>query len=156
MQKLVTTFALAGVLALAGTAAAAQDAGATPLGLYLKMHAALAGDSAEGVAAAAGALAENVRTAAKSAQDAAAFEKLAAAAEKMKGSEIAALREQFKEVSVAFADYVTAAGTAGAQLWYCPMADGYWAQKSADAGPLNPYYGKSMLKCGSKVDRVEG
>jgi hypothetical protein len=155
MSQRVSTFALALVVVLAGAAIASPQTESTPLDLYSRIHAALAGDSAEGVVAAAGELAGQMRAAARGAQEAAAYEELAAAAGKMQGDDLAALREQFKAVSVAFAAYVDAAGTAGAQLYYCPMADGYWAQKTDDAGVKNPYYGKSMLKCGSKVERVE-
>lgn len=150
---------LMSVLALALTftgAAVASPEAATPLALYTQMHAAMAADSADGVVEAAASLARKVRAEAKGVEDAAAYDALAAAAEKMQGSDLAALREQFKAVSKAFAGYVDASGTDGAQLYYCPMADGYWVQHAADAGPKNPYYGQSMLKCGSKVDAVEG
>jgi hypothetical protein len=36
------------------------------------------------------------------------------------------------------------------------MADAYWLQKTGDDELRNPYYGKSMLTCGEKVDKVEG
>ena len=155
MKQRTVISVLALMLAVAGVAAASPEA-ATPLGLYAQMHATMAADSAEGVAQAAMDLAELVRAEAKGAKDSAAYEALAAAAETMQGSDLAALRERFKEVSKAFAGYVNASGTDGAQLYYCPMADGYWVQSAADAGPENPYYGRSMLKCGSKVVAVEG
>lgn len=155
MKQRIGMSLLALVLAFAGTAVASSEA-ATTLDLYTEMHAAMAADSAEGVASAAAELAKRVRAEAGNTKDGAVYESLAMAAEKMQGSDLVTLREQFKEVSKAFAAYVDVTGTAGAQLYYCPMADGYWAQKAADAGAKNPYYGKSMLKCGARVDKVEG
>jgi len=156
MKLCVSILVLASTLALAGTGFASPPQGATPLGIYVQMHEALAEDSAEGVVAAALELAGRVRAAARAATDRTPYEKLAAAAEKMQGDDLATLREQFKRVSVAFAAYFDASGAEGAQLYFCPMADGYWLQRSADAAVSNPYYGKSMLRCGGKADKVEG
>jgi hypothetical protein len=155
MKNRIANLAVALALSATGFAVASPEV-ATPLDLYTRMHSAMAADSVEGVAAAATDLAAAVRAKARSAKDATVYEALAAAADRMQGADLAALREQFKEVSRAFAAYVNTSGTAGAQLFYCPMADGYWMQNAADAGAKNPYYGKSMLRCGTKVDKVEG
>lgn len=155
MSKRLVTLALTLALAAGGAAFAAAPEG-DALALYTKMHAAMSADRADGVAAAAAELAGVATAGAAQAKDRTAYDALAAAASKMNGTDLAKLREQFKEVSKAFAAYVDAGGVTGAQLYYCPMADGYWLQAAADAGVKNPYYGKSMLKCGSKVDRVEG
>jgi hypothetical protein len=155
MTKRLVTLALTLALVASGAAFAAAEGG-DALTLYTKMHAAMAADSADGVAAAAAELASVAQAGAAQAKERAAYDALAAAASKMTGNDLAKLREQFKEVSKAFAAYVDAGGATGAQLYYCPMAEGYWAQRTDDAGVKNPYYGKSMLKCGGKVDKVEG
>lgn len=155
MSKRIASFVLALAVGVAG-AVLANPEGADPLALYTRMHATMAADSTEGVAAAAAELAGRVEAGAAQTKDPAAAAALAAAAAKMTGNDLGALREQFKEVSKAFAAYVNAGGAGGAQLYYCPMADGYWLQAAADTGVKNPYYGKSMLKCGTKADKVEG
>lgn len=140
-----------------GAAVARGDGGrgAELLDLYGRMHAALADDNAAGVSEAAAELGVKAEAAAAKGVHRAAFETLAASAKAVVGSDLAALRERYKAVSIAMAGLIEADALAGADLYYCPMADAYWLQKSADAGLKNPYYGKSMLKCGSKVDRVE-
>ncbi len=50
--------------------------------------------------------------------------------------------------------YLRASGTPGWSLYYCPMADGYWLQAAEPVA--NPYYGKAMLRCGDKVEKIEG
>jgi len=153
MKKILTLALVCGSVVLTPAARAAAS-GADPLALYAQIHAALAADSAEGVATAGAQLAAQVRQAAQGAADPAAYEALATAAAELRGDDLAALRQQFKVVSKAFAGYVNASGTEGAQLYFCPMADAYWMQAATDASAANPYYGQSMLKCGSKVDKV--
>ena len=130
--------------------------GSELLGLYGRIHAALAADSVAGVGEAAAELAARAEAAAKNGAQAAAFEAVAVAASAVSGSDLETLREKHRALSMAMAKLTEAGALAGADLYYCPMADGYWLQESADAGARNPYYGKSMPKCGSKVDRVEG
>jgi len=134
------------------TAATDQDAGISILVEYEAMHEALAADSATGVAGHAARIAEIA--AAAQGPNADAFRALAKAAGRLEGDDLEALRAEFKEFSKAMATFVSEAGVGGAQLYYCPMAKGYWIQDASDEGARNPYYGKSMLKCGSKVDAV--
>jgi hypothetical protein len=130
------------------------DAGARILAEYSAMHAALAADSAQGVSAHAATIAEIASDVAG--EHAEAYRALAASARRLDGSSLEALRAEFKEFSKAMATFVNDAVVDGAQLYYCPMAKGYWIQSAGDEGVRNPYYGKSMLKCGTKVDKVEG
>jgi hypothetical protein len=139
----------------AGVARGDGGGGDELLDLYGRMHAALADDNAAGVSEAAAQLGVKAEAAAAMGAHSAAFDALAAAARAVSGTDLAALRERYRAVSIAMAGLIEAGALAGADLYYCPMADAYWLQKSADAGLKNPYYGKSMLKCGSKVDRVE-
>jgi len=158
IQKLRIAVAVAavGLISGAGAARAEQDAAGELLALYGKVHAALAADSAAGVAEAAATIAAKAEHAGHHGPASAAYAAVATAAKAMTGDDLAALRERHKALSLAFAELVESGALSGAQLYYCPMADGYWLQAAADGGVKNPYYGKSMLKCGSKVDKVEG
>jgi hypothetical protein len=63
-------------------------------------------------------------------------------------ADIAAMRKAFKPLSAMVAKKGAPEGYGVA---YCPMADnntgGYWVQKKGDIA--NPYFGSSMLRCGS-------
>lgn len=60
-----------------------------------------------------------------------------------------AIREQLKAFSVKLIQLVQSTGHSGAELhhMYCSMADGHWLQRSPELA--NPYYGSSMLRCGT-------
>lgn len=123
---------------------------------YDAMHTALAADSVDGVKSAAGEIANLATSAAAQAKDAAPYKALADAATATAGqAEIATLRSSFKALSIAMAKLVESGQMTGAELYYCPMADAYWLQKSGDSALRNPYYGKSMLRCGERVAKVE-
>ncbi len=128
------------------------------VGLYVPLQEALAGDSAAKVAEQAGKLATEAESVLKSKGEKPsleAIEKLedvVAAAKGMKGPAIQELREQFKPLSLAVGRLVEAQPVAGHGIYFCPMADAYWVQKS---GALkNPYYGAKMLGCGEVVTKV--
>jgi hypothetical protein len=57
--------------------------------------------------------------------------------------DINSIREAFKPLSGFLAELDVPEGLARA---YCPMVKSFWLQKKG--GISNPYYGKSMLKCG--------
>lgn len=151
-------FLAAMVLAIWGATPSRAAEPSEPLGAmlddYATIHDALAGDRIEGVAAAAAKIAERAESAAAGAASEDSLLKLAAAARAMTGSDLGALRGQLDDLSKAMAAMVDTSSAAGADLYYCPMVDGYWLQKKGD-GKRNPYYGKTMLGCGQKVDRVE-
>ena len=142
-------------LILMPAVASAENGGADLLALYGRMHAAMAADSAAGVVAAAGEIAGQAE-AAMSGPHAEAFSAVEKAARAMTGADLETLREQFLPLSTAMAKLVEAGALAGADIYYCSMAEGYWLQTKNDSAVKNPYYGKSMLTCGWKVDKVEG
>jgi hypothetical protein len=128
------------------------------VGLYLPMQEALAGDSAAVVAGQAAKLATEAEAIAKKEREKPTLdaiedlEAVVVAARGMKGSEIEALRAQFKPLSRAVGRLVERQAVAGHGIYYCPMADAYWVQKSGAV--KNPYYGSKMLGCGEAVAKV--
>jgi hypothetical protein len=131
--------------ALAAGVLVAADLPAALVDPYLQAQVALSADQFEGVpahgeaiekaAASLGADAEAVVASAK---------KLAAA------KDIAAARTAFGEVSVALTEYAekTKSGFGpDVRVAYCPMVNKPWLTK--DKTIRNPYYGASMLTCGS-------
>ncbi len=65
------------------------------------------------------------------------------------------VREGFKKLSRALTIYVKTADTAGSKtrglmIFHCPMVKEAWIQKGGAVE--NPYYGQSMLTCGTEVD----
>ena len=135
-------------------AEAPKSATETLVAMYAPMQEALAGDSVAAVKEQAAKIATEAATAVKAGGDKAALEAVVAAAKGMTATEIQALREQFKPLSMALAKMVEKQAVDGHGIYFCPMADAYWVQKSGDVA--NPYYGKSMLRCGSQVKKVEG
>lgn len=146
---LTTLFAAALLFAGAALHAAAERGVMTP---YLTIHAALADDSTEGVEKAAGKLAKAAQQAAEGSAHAESLHAIAAAAGELEGTDIAALRESFKGLSEAMIGYVRAAGAEGKGVYHCPMAKASWVQAVGEIE--NPYHGKSMLRCGSKVEEA--
>lgn len=149
-------FAVAAVLA-AATPAIAHPVGETApkvLAEYVKVHDALASDRTDGVAEAAAKLEALAAEMAGHAGDGEKklYEGIGAAAAKMKSGDLESLRRPMRELSIAVDAFLRAAGTTGWQLYYCPMAEGYWIQTAE--GVRNPYYGAKMLACGDKVERV--
>ena len=128
------------VIAVAPTFA--TDIPAAVLDGYLSIHAALAGDSLEGVRPSAEALAKAGQGMGPSGSALAeAAGKLAAA------SDIKAARAAFGDLSDAMRA-MAGEGTGGTdvRLAYCPMVKKYWLQKGTEIA--NPYYGSAMLRCG--------
>ena len=112
---------------------------------YLKIDAALASDSFEGVKAHAG----EVATAA-TALGVNAFRIDTAAIQLAASADLADARVKFGVLSEAIDAYMSAqhlTPPAGIRVAFCPMMMKPWLQEN---GPLrNPYYGSSMLTCGS-------
>lgn len=139
--------ALFGAAARAHDKAAPLDAGQKAfLGQYEKVRAALAADDLAAAKSAAAPLAKDLaevakeQTKAQSAADAA--KKLTSA------TSLAEARESFKGVSKRAVHY--AQGQKGYYVANCPMVEGGegdWVQTSTKIS--NPYFGKSMLTCGS-------
>ena len=164
VKTMVLAGAVLGVLAATSVtspvSAAEMPAGSLEklVGLYLPMQEALAGDSAAVVASQAAKLATEAEAIAKKEREKPTLdaiedlEAVVVAARGMKGSEIEALRAQFKPLSRAVGRLVERQAVAGHGIYYCPMADAYWVQKSGAV--KNPYYGSKMLGCGEAVAKV--
>ena len=161
MQRRTTSWAAAMAVAWAvGSAPVARTVeSAPPLGAmleeYARVQGALATDRIDGVATAAAKLVVLAKREPGDSAAKAAASRLALAAGAMTGFDIGVLREQLKELSMALARVVDASGAASAEIFYCPMADGFWLQPKGDEVLRNPYYGKSMPTCGVKVESVE-
>jgi Cu(I)/Ag(I) efflux system membrane fusion protein len=112
---------------------------------YLKIQAALADDSMDGVQANAGSIA----TAATS-LGAPAVKIDTAAVQLASATEIDDARNKFGALSEAIDTYMTGLhlfAPEGVKVAMCPMVQKPWLQ--ADATIHNPYFGKSMQTCGS-------
>jgi hypothetical protein len=134
----------------APAAEAPADASSRVLASYLRVGAELAADRPEPAAREAKLLAAAAEAAAKSSEGEAkaVLGRAAAAASRITGSDIAADRKAFLALSEAMMSHVEQSGTAGLKVhaFHCSMYPGSWMQASATAA--NPYYGKSMLRCG--------
>lgn len=131
----------------AGHATAAQAAAepiASLLANYDRIQASLAGDSLAGVADAAGAIA---KLAAGGPSKPLPAEIAAQAGALAQAQDLTAARESFKQLSASLISFLERlnVGT-GHLVVYCDMAKASWLQKETTV--RNPYYGKSMLKCG--------
>ncbi|MDP6924876.1 MAG: efflux RND transporter periplasmic adaptor subunit [Candidatus Scalindua sp.] len=78
-------------------------------------------------------------------------------ATEMRGVGIEEARKKFKSLSRLMIDYVKELqgqikGAEKIYVYYCPMAGASWLQK--EEGTRNPYYGSSMLKCGSVREEI--
>jgi HPt (histidine-containing phosphotransfer) domain-containing protein len=112
---------------------------------YLKIQAALADDSMDGVKANAG----NIATAATS-LGAPAMKIDTTALQLASAVEIEDGREKFGALSEAIDTYMTGLklkAPEGVKVAFCPMVQKPWLQ--ADATIHNPYFGKSMQTCGN-------
>jgi hypothetical protein len=112
---------------------------------YLKIQAALADDSMDGVKAGAG----DVATAA-TALGAPAMKIDTTALQLASATEIGDARTKFAALSEAIDAYMTGLKLVppdGVKVAFCPMVRKPWMQ--ADASIHNPYFGKEMLTCGS-------
>jgi multidrug efflux pump subunit AcrA (membrane-fusion protein) len=83
--------------------------------------------------------------------------KIGSGATEMKGQGLEEARERFKGLSQSMISYLKALqgrikGVEKIYVYYCPMADASWLQK--EEGTRNPYYGSSMLKCGSVKEEL--
>ena len=112
---------------------------------YLKIQTALAQDSIQGVSANASAIAKSVQGDNSKTLPADVAQQAAALA---KASDIKAAREAFKPLSDSLIKYLTAnkAHRGHYVQVFCSMANARWLQTGAVVN--NPYFGKSMQRCG--------
>jgi Cu(I)/Ag(I) efflux system membrane fusion protein len=135
------------VLSVAVTVMVARAAGSLSpvVDPYLRVQTSLANDYVEGI----GELAEQIAAAADALG--AEAKPLAEAARRLESAKkIEEVRTAFGKLSDALLEYSQKTGTPlgeGVRVAYCPMAPGSWAQKGDTIA--NPYYGASMLTCGS-------
>ncbi len=83
--------------------------------------------------------------------------KISDSATKMKGVGIEDARDSFKELSQLMISYLKEFngkinGGGKVYVYYCSMVDANWLQKNEET--RNPYYGSSMLKCGSVKEEL--
>jgi multidrug efflux pump subunit AcrA (membrane-fusion protein) len=74
-----------------------------------------------------------------------------------KGLGLEEARKKFKNLSQSMITYLKGfhgkiKGAEKIYVYYCPMVDASWLQK--EEGTRNPYYGSSMLKCGSVKEEL--
>ena len=127
------------------TAKAGSEMSRAVLDPYLKIQAALSDDTMDGVTQHAG----EVATAA-AALGAPAMKIDTAAVQLASAAEIEDAREKFGTLSVALDSYMTGLklkAPEGVKVAFCPMVQKPWLQTASAID--NPYYGKSMLSCGS-------
>ena len=156
-----TLIALAALAVVTLSPSLAADAFDPVLGPYDGIHQSLAADSTDGVAEQAASLAKELDALATGltadeagvsgdeldavkghVSDAASAAKELAAA-----GDIEAARDAFGDLSEALVAWRTLSDS-GPAVAYCPMVKKHWLE--ADAETLeNPYYGSSMLRCGS-------
>lgn len=134
----------AAVLFVAGSVEAAELPKAL-IDPYLQVQVALAADKMDGVSEQAKAI---EAAATPLGADAA---KIVADARKLQAAkDIAAARTAFGELSealMAYAEKTKSELPADVQIAFCPMVNKSWLQKDKEI--RNPYYGASMLTCGS-------
>ena len=162
MKMFAAGVVLSAAVAVSSPAQAAEmPAGAFEklVGLYVPMQEALAGDSIATVKEQAAKVASEAEAILMtkgekpSLEAIEGLEAVVAAAKATNAAEVKALREQFKALSFAVAKLVEKQAVAGHGIYFCPMADAYWIQKSGAV--KNPYYGAKMLGCGEVVTKVE-
>ena len=162
MKMFAAGVVLSAAVAVSSPAQAAEmPAGALEklVGLYVPMQEALAGDSIATVKERAAKVATEAEAILMtkgekpSLEAIEGLEAVVAAAKATNAAEVKALREQFKALSFAVAKLVERQAVAGHGIYFCPMADAYWIQKSGAV--KNPYYGAKMLGCGEVVKKVQ-
>jgi len=109
------------------------------------IQSALAADSLEGVPVAAKALVD----AAKSSEGAIPESAVSQAEDVAKASDLEAARAAFKPLSDTMISALVARDEESGQYYeaFCPTADAAWIQAGKEVA--NPYYGASMLQCGT-------
>jgi len=127
------------------TPAAGSEMSRAVLDPYLKIQAALSNDTMDGVKANAGEIAT-----ASTALGAPAMKIDTAAVQLASAVELEDAREKFGTLSEAIDTYMTGLKLKppeGVRVAFCPMVHKPWLQTASTID--NPYYGKSMLTCGS-------
>jgi hypothetical protein len=143
MNKIILSAAL--VTMFTATSARAAELPKALVDPYLQVQAALASDTFERVALNAKAIGTVAATLGKDAEALVSTAKALEAAKDIEGA-----RTAFGELSAALVTYAEKTKSelgADVRVAYCPMANKSWLQKDKEI--KNPYYGASMLTCGS-------
>jgi hypothetical protein len=147
---------LTGFLLMVVSGLVAAGAPPTPaeqlLAHYYLIQKNLASDSIEGVSAAAAKMADISRRAAATEPKAKTqLTAIAAAAAKLRATDLKSARNGFGELSDGLIGYLhaTQAERNPPYQFYCSMVKKNWLQP--DKETRNPYYGTSMLKCGELI-----
>ena len=151
-MKKIFCFCLAFVFAGLVWAGSADHKTESILDQYFVIHASLAKDTTQGIDNAAQKIAQLALAA-----DAAdpevqnLLEQVEKAAKQIQGKDMEKAREQFFELSKPLLVYLNQyySGNREFYRYYCDMAKKGWIQPRK--GALNPYYGASMLTCGSLI-----
>lgn len=121
---------------------------------YLEVQTLLAGDQADGVTDRLNQIRAALEPIREDDELSAAYRQVADAASASEGRALKAIREQFKNVSLAMIQIGKAAGLTDSavtvQIYHCPMAKASWLQPPGETA--NPYYGSEMLTCGGPVE----
>lgn len=148
MRRLAAVLALVAAGCASGTSSTPETGASMPASIidpYLKIQMALANDGIDSVRAHAGSIATAARSLGSPALkiDMAATQVAAA-------TEIADARDRFgalSEAVVAYMDGLHLTAPEGVRVAFCPMKMKPWLQEGSTL--TNPYYGSSMLACGS-------
>ena len=150
LSSVAVTAACAPAPQTSKTPAAGSEMSRAIVDPYVKIAASLADDSTDGVKANAGAIATAATALGSPAM------KIDMAAMQLAGvasgapPDIQDVRDKFGALSVAIDTYMTGlhlAAPEGVKVAVCPMVEKPWLQTAMNID--NPYYGKSMLTCGS-------
>lgn len=120
---------------------------------YDAVHGSLAADSVTGVAEQAREIESRAKALAEAGEHDEELDALATAAAELEGTDLETARSGFEALSEAMARYAEAAGL-DLELYYCSMRKAYWLQNAGETIE-NPYYGSSMLACGTPAEGVE-
>jgi hypothetical protein len=123
---------------------------------YLQAHKRLAGDSAQGVPDLLRDLVKKLEPMNASNDTAAAYQRLAKSVKEIQSDSIESIRESWKEISAAMIDIGKTVGVPSnepaVRVFKCPMKHASWLQLGDQTA--NPYYGTSMLTCGSAIESL--
>jgi RND family efflux transporter MFP subunit len=123
---------------------------------YLEAHKHLSSDNAQGVPDLLGDLVKKLQPMNASTETAPAYQRLVKAVNEIPNDSIESIRESWKEISAAMIDIGKTVGVpsneAAVRVFKCPMKHANWIQLGEQTA--NPYYGASMLTCGSPIESL--
>jgi membrane fusion protein, copper/silver efflux system len=123
---------------------------------YLEAHKRLSSDSAQGVPDLLRAVVKKLEPMNASTETAPAYQRLSKAVKDIPNDSIDSIRESWKEISAAMIEMGKSVGVpsneAPVRVFKCPMKHASWLQLGDQTA--NPYYGASMLTCGSAIESL--